>query len=136
LDKFGPRIMFALFLLISATSVFLFVFATSPFALLFGGATVGFFVNGMFPGYGAIVSQLYPARIHSIANNAVLNVGRAIGGFSSLVIGFLLDYSSLLVVMGFLSLLYLCSFIVMMSIPGLKKSVYRTTPVHATSKTP
>ena len=126
LDKFGPRIIFALFLLIAAASVFLFVYANSQLTLLFGGAFVGFFVNGMFPGYGAVVSRLYPARIHSIANNAVLNVGRAIGGFSSIVIGFLMDNYSLLIVMGFLSVLYLTSFIVMMTIPGLKKNAYMT----------
>ena len=126
LDKFGPRNIFALFLLIAAASVFLFVYANSQLTLLFGGAFVGFFVNGMFPGYGAVVSQLYPPRIHSIANNAVLNVGRAIGGFSSLVIGFLMDNYSLLIVMGFLSVLYLTSFIVMMTIPGLKKDSYMT----------
>ena len=131
LDKFGPRIIFALFLLIAAASVFLFVYANSQLTLLFGGAFVGFFVNGMFPGYGAVVSQLYPARIHSIANNAVLNVGRAIGGFSSIVIGFLMDNYSLLIVMGFLSVLYLTSFIVMMTIPGLKKNAYMTVRAKA-----
>ncbi|MFL2100664.1 MFS transporter [Desemzia sp. FAM 23989] len=131
LDKFGPRIIFALFLLVAAASVFLFVYANSQLTLLFGGAFVGFFVNGMFPGYGAVVSQLYPARIHSIANNAVLNVGRAIGGFSSLVIGFLMDNYNLLIVMGFLSVLYLTSFVVMMTIPGLKKNAYMTVRAKA-----
>lgn len=134
LDKFGPRNIFAVFLLISAASVFLFVYANSQLTLLFGGAFVGFFVNGMFPGYGAIVSQLYPARIHSIANNAVLNVGRAIGGFSSLVIGFLMDNYSLVIVMGFLSVLYLASFTIMLTIPGLKPEAYKsiaTKPVKA-----
>ncbi|WP_028273726.1 MFS transporter [Atopococcus tabaci] len=126
LDKFGPRNVFAVFLLVSAASVFLFVYAGSQLTLLFGGAFVGFFVNGMFPGYGAIVSQLYPSRIHSIANNAVLNVGRAVGGFSSLAIGFLMDHYNLFVVMGFLSVLYLTSFVVMLTIPGLKNESYKT----------
>lgn len=125
LDKFGPRNIFAIFLLVSSVSVFLFVYANSQLALLLGGAFVGFFVNGMFPGYGAIVSRLYPSRIHSIANNAVLNVGRAIGGFSSMVIGFLMDNYNLFVVMAFLSVLYLCSFVVMMTVPGLKNQAYK-----------
>lgn len=125
LDKFGPRNIFAIFLLVSSISVFLFVYANSQLALLLGGAFVGFFVNGMFPGYGAIVSRLYPSRIHSIANNAVLNVGRAIGGFSSMVIGFLMDNYNLFVVMAFLSVLYLCSFVVMMTVPGLKNQAYK-----------
>lgn len=125
LDKFGPRNIFAIFLLVSSVSVFLFVYANSQLTLLLGGAFVGFFVNGMFPGYGAIVTRLYPSRIHSIANNAVLNVGRAIGGFSSMVIGFLMDNYNLFVVMAFLSVLYLCSFVVMMTVPGLKNQAYK-----------
>lgn len=126
LDQFGPRRIFAIFLLVSAASVFLFVYINSQWALLFGGAFVGFFVNGMFPGYGAVVSQLYPSRIHSIANNAVLNVGRAVGGFSSVVIGFLMDHYSLFAVMAFLSILYLTSFVVMLTIPGIRTTAYRT----------
>lgn len=131
LDKFGPRLIFAIFLIASAASVFLFVFASNQWTLLLGGAFVGFFVNGMFPGYGAVVSLLYPSRIHSIANNAILNVGRAVGGFSSLVIGFLMDHYSLFIVMSFLSALYLISFVVMTSISGLKTKSYmevRTQP--------
>ncbi|MCT7792271.1 MAG: MFS transporter, partial [Lactobacillus iners] len=49
------------------------------------------------------------------------NVGRAIGGFSSVVIGILMNYYNLMVVMGFLSALYLLSFIIMVSLPGLKE---------------
>lgn len=132
LDKFGPRGIFTIFLIVSAASVFLFVYADSQLTLLFGGAFVGFFVNGMFPGYGVVVSQLYPSRIHSIANNAVLNVGRAVGGFSSLAIGFLMDHYSLLVVMGSLSILYLSSLVIMLTIPGLKKNAYPAVRTNAT----
>ena len=31
-----------------------------PTALLVGGAVMGFFVNGMLGGYGALISELYP----------------------------------------------------------------------------
>ena len=54
------------------------------------------------------------------ANNIIVNVGRAIGGFSSVVIGILMDRYNLGVVMGFLSALYIISFIVMITLPGLK----------------
>ena len=50
-----------------------------------------------------------------------MNVGRAIGGFSSVVIGLLMDHYSLGVTMGFLSALYILSFIVMSSLPGMRK---------------
>ncbi|MCT7793631.1 MAG: MFS transporter, partial [Lactobacillus iners] len=39
----------------------------------------------------------------------------------SVVIGILMDYYNLMVVMGFLSALYLLSFIIMISLPGLKE---------------
>lgn len=124
LDKLGPRLAYGIFLLMSAASVYLFQFAHNSVSMIIGGAIVGFFVNGMFSGYGAMTSRLYPGRIHSIANNVILNVGRAIGGFSSVIIGIILDNSSVAMVMIFLASLYLISFLAMMTIPGIKKENY------------
>lgn len=124
LDTLGARLAYSVFLLASAASVFIFVYASNQWTMLIGGAIVGFFANGMFAGYGAIVSRLYPTSIRSTANNVIINTGRAVGGFSSVVIGFLLDQYSLLVVMGFLSILYLISFLIMLSVSGLKRENY------------
>ena len=124
-DQYGPRFSFGVFLLASAVSVFVFPLATSPFMLLILGAVVGFFSNGMFGGYGAIVSLLYPTHVRSLANNLVINVGRAIGGFSSVAIGFLLDRYSLSVVMTCLSTMYLVSFVIMISLTDLKKQNFK-----------
>lgn len=125
LDKLGPRLAYGIFLLMSAASVFLFQFANSAATMLVGGMIVGFFVNGMFSGYGAMTSRLYAGRIHSIANNVILNVGRAVGGFSSVIIGMILDHYSTGMVMVFLASLYLVSFIVMLTIPNLQKDRYQ-----------
>lgn len=124
LDKLGPRLAYGIFLLMSAASVYLFQFANSALTMIIGGMIVGFFVNGMFSGYGAMTSRLYSGRIHSIANNVILNVGRAIGGFSSVIIGKILDSSSVSMVMLFLASLYLISFVTMLSIPYLQKGRY------------
>jgi hypothetical protein len=78
----------------------------------------------MYGGYGAIISFLYPTEIRATANNFIMNVGRAIGGFSSVVIGFLMDQYNLTVVVMFLSVIYLISLVIMLNIPGLKK--YKT----------
>lgn len=121
LDKMGPRWAFGLFLTASAVIVYAVTLARSAAVLVVIGAIVGFCSNGMFGGYGAVISQLYPARIRSTANNVIMNVGRAIGGFSSVVIGLLMDHYSLTVVMGFLSTLYIISLVVMFSLPGLRK---------------
>lgn len=124
LDKFGPRLAYGVFLISSMLSVYLFTYVNSMWSLLIGGAIMGFFVNGMFAGYGAVVSRLYPHRIRTIANNVILNVGRAVGGFSSVIIGFILDHAGVSQVMLFLGGLYLVSFLVMLSIPNLKSKRY------------
>lgn len=124
LDKWGPRLSYSLFLLSSMFCVYLFQFANSQWSMIIGGAIVGFFVNGMFAGYGAIITRLYPRHIHSTANNVILNVGRAIGGFSSVAIGIILDASNTSVVMIFLSSLYFISFLAMLSISNLKSENY------------
>ncbi|MBU3828006.1 MAG: MFS transporter [Candidatus Lactobacillus pullistercoris] len=120
-DKFGPRRAFAIFLIGSAVMVYTLSLAKNMETLLLIGAVVGFFSNGMFGGYGAVISRLYPTEVRSSANNIIVNVGRAIGGFSSVVIGILMDHYTLAVVMGFLSALYIISFAVMISLPGLRE---------------
>ncbi len=126
LDKFGPRLAYGVFLISSMLSVYFFTYVNSMATLLIGGAIMGFFVNGMFSGYGAIVSRLYPHRIRTIANNTILNVGRAIGGFSSVIIGFILDNAGVTQVMLFIASLYIISFLAMMSIQNLQTKRYVT----------
>jgi MFS family permease len=124
LDKFGPRLAYGIFLISSMLAVYFFTYVNSMASLLIGGAIMGFFVNGMFSGYGAICTRLYPHRIRTIANNTILNVGRAIGGFSSVIIGFILDNAGVTQVMLFIAGLYLISFIAMMSISNLRSKRY------------
>lgn len=88
-------------------------------------AIVGFFVNGMFAGYGAMITRLYPHHIRSTANNLILNVGRAVGGFSSVIIGSILDAYGVSMVMLFLSLLYLISFVALWTIKNVKAERYQ-----------
>ncbi|WEV43266.1 MFS transporter [Lactobacillus sp. ESL0684] len=126
-DHFGPRRAFSIFLIGSAIMVYTLSLATDMITLLLIGAIVGFFSNGMFGGYGAVISCLYPTEIRSSANNIIVNVGRAIGGFSSVIIGMLMDHYNLTVVMGFLSSLYIISLLIMVSLPGLKEIANKQT---------
>ena len=121
MDNFGPRWAFGIFLLGSASVMFTILMVKSAVALILAGSLIGFFSNGMFGGYGAVISRLYPTEIRSTANSIIMNVGRAIGGFSSVVIGLLMDHYSLAVTMGCLSALYLLSFLVMQALPGMRK---------------
>lgn len=121
MDNFGPRWAFGIFLLGSASVMFTILIVKSAVALILAGSLIGFFSNGMFGGYGAVISRLYPTEIRSTANSIIMNVGRAIGGFSSVVIGLLMDHYSLAVTMGCLSALYILSFLVMQALPGMRK---------------
>lgn len=126
-DRFGPRLSYSIFLLGSAALVYTFSFVQSYTELLIVGFIIGFFSNGMFAGYGALVNIIYPSNVSSSANNLIINTGRAVGGFSSVIIGALLDlYGSVFVVMGFLSMLYLISFCIMLSLKELKSSNFNT----------
>ncbi|WP_188455699.1 MFS transporter [Virgibacillus oceani] len=116
LDRLGAKVSYGIFLIASAASVFLYVFAQSAVTILIGGAIVGFFANGMNAGYGALISSFYPTVARSTANNLIFNTGRALGGLSPIVIGFLLDNYSITAAMAFLSILYLISFIIIMTL--------------------
>lgn len=124
-DSIGPRLAYSIFLILSAIMVYLFTFASTSWQMLVGGAIVGFFVNGMFAGYGAVITRLYPSHISATANNVILNVGRAVGGFSSVIIGWILQHGTPTHVMLFLASLYMISLFAMLSIPNLKQENYQ-----------
>jgi len=116
MDRFGAKRAFGFFLLASACAVFLYSYATGSIAILIGGAIVGFFSNGMFAGYGALISSFYPVQIRSTATNTIFNFGRAIGGFSPIFVGYILQSYDMTVVMIYLAALYCISFIVMLTL--------------------
>ncbi|GIN74709.1 MFS transporter [Bacillus sp. J14TS2] len=116
MDRLGAKRSFGIFLLASASAVFLYSFATGSAGVLIGGAIVGFFSNGMFAGYGALISHYYPVHIRSTATNTIFNFGRALGGFSPILVGHLLQNYSMMTAMVYLAALYIVSFIVMLSL--------------------
>lgn len=124
LDKFGPKVAFGLFLIASSLAVYVLTIPTTLASLTLVGAVVGYFSNGMFTGYGAVVSRLYPPEVRATANNVIMNTGRCIGGFSSIVIGFILAHYSIMTVMLFISVLYILSFLAMMTVKNLRAGVY------------
>jgi hypothetical protein len=48
---------------------------------------MGFFVNGMLGGYGALMSELFPTAARATAQNVLFNIGRGVGGFGPVVVG-------------------------------------------------
>jgi len=86
-DRMGRKPAFLTYMLGAAIMVVLYSKLTDPIYLLVAGAVMGFFVNGMLGGYGALISELFPTSARATAQNVLFNVGRAIGGFGPVVVG-------------------------------------------------
>jgi hypothetical protein len=70
----------------------------------------------MFAGYGALISKYYSVEIRSTATNTIFNFGRALGGLSPILVGYILQHANVTVAMTYLALLYCISFIAMVSL--------------------
>ncbi|KKI90400.1 MFS transporter [Bacillus sp. SA1-12] len=121
IDRFGAKRSYGIFLLASASAVFLYSFAEGSVGVLIGGAIVGFFSNGMFAGYGALISSFYPVQVRSTATNTIFNFGRAVGGLSPILVGYILQSYDMTIAMTYLAALYCLSFIVMLSLKEKKE---------------
>src|SRR5271156_1596116 len=106
-DRIGRRPAFFGYMLGSAIMVVIYSRLTDPIALLVAGAVMGFFVNGMLGGYGALISELYPTSARATAQNVLFNVGRAIGGFGPVVVGYIAAMYSFEFAIALLAALYI-----------------------------
>ena len=112
-DRVGRRPAFFGYMLGSAIMVVLYSRLTDPFALLVAGAVMGFFVNGMLGGYGALISELYPTVARATAQNVLFNIGRAVGGFGPVVVGLVAAAYSFEAAIGMLAALYVLDILAM-----------------------
>jgi MFS family permease len=110
-DRYGRRPLFWAFQAGAAISVIAYSQLTTPLALLIGGAIMGFFVNGMLGGYGALMAELYPTEARATAQNVIWNLARVVGGFGPLIIGALSGTFSFSTVIALLSILYVLDMI-------------------------
>jgi MFS family permease len=86
-DRVGRRPAFFGYMAGAAIMVVVYSRLTDPLQLLVAGAVMGFFVNGMLGGYGALMSELFPTAARATAQNMLFNIGRAVGGFGPLAVG-------------------------------------------------
>ncbi len=75
---------------------------------------MGFFVNGMLGGYGALMSELYPTEARATAQNVLFNIGRAVGGFGPLVIGAVAGTLGFATAIALLALIYLLDIVALL----------------------
>lgn len=108
-DKFGRRPAYIVFLLVSALSIWFYFQQTDMIVLILFGSVIGFFVNGMMGGYGALLAEHYPTDARSSAENIIFNVGRGIAGVSQVLIAYLATVYSISYALALLSAAYLLS---------------------------
>ena len=108
-DKFGRRPSYIIFLLISAISIWFYFQQTDMIILIIFGSAIGFFVNGMMGGYGALLAEHYPTDARSSAENIIFNVGRGIAGISQVLIAYFATVYSISYALALLSATYLLS---------------------------
>jgi len=112
-DRIGRRPAFCAYMLGSAVMVVVYSRLTDPYSLLVGGAVMGFFVNGMIGGYGALMSELFPTAARATAQNVLFNIGRAVGGFGPLVVGIVAATHGFEVAIAMLAALYMLDILAM-----------------------
>ncbi|MEJ0071622.1 MAG: MFS transporter [Pseudomonadota bacterium] len=110
-DRIGRRPAFLGYMLGAAVMVVVYSRLIDPVALLVAGAVMGFFVNGMLGGYGALMSELYPTRARATAQNVLFNIGRAIGGLGPVVVGAIAAVAGFDFAIALLALLYVVDMI-------------------------
>lgn len=108
-DRIGRRPAYLIFLFASAIIVWIYFQQSSMSMLLALGGILGFFVNGMMGGYGALLAEHYPTAARSSAENIIFNIGRAVAGFAPFIIGYISLNHSLSFALSLISGIYLLS---------------------------
>jgi benzoate transport len=112
-DRIGRRPAFFSYMLGAAVMVLIYSRLTDPYQLLVVGAIMGFFVNGMLGGYGALISELFPTAARATAQNVLFNIGRGVGGFGPVVVGAIAAAYSFETAIAGLAALYLLDILAM-----------------------
>jgi MFS family permease len=86
-DRIGRKPVFISFQIAAAVMVFVYSEVTRPHTLLWVGAIMGFAINGMQGGIGALLSEAYPTAARATAQNVLFNMGRATGAPGPLIVG-------------------------------------------------
>jgi benzoate transport len=113
-DRFGRRPAFFGYMLGAAIMVVVYSQLVDSTALLIGGAVMGFFVNGMLGGYGALMSELYPTAARATAQNVFFNIGRAVAGFGPLAVGVVSASYGFQTAIALLALLYVVDIVALL----------------------
>ena len=112
-DRIGRRPAFFSYMFGAAIMVLIYSRLNDPIQLLMAGALMGFFVNGMLGGYGALISELFPTSARATAQNVLFNIGRGVGGFGPVVVGAIASAYSFETAIAMLAALYMLDILAM-----------------------
>jgi MFS family permease len=112
-DRIGRRPAFFSYMAGAAVMVLIYSRLTDPYQWLVVGAIMGFFVNGMLGGYGALISELFPTAARATAQNVLFNIGRGVGGFGPVVVGAIAAAYSFETAIALLATLYVLDILAM-----------------------
>ncbi|WEG12431.1 MFS transporter [Pullulanibacillus sp. KACC 23026] len=114
-DKIGRKKTFALYYICGTIYcvIYFFVFNDQTL-LLWGSALLGFFVNGMMGGIGAVLAENFPAEARSTAENFIFGTGRGLAGFGPVIIGLVATGGSLYGALSLIFLIYPIGLIIML----------------------
>ncbi|GAA3228972.1 MFS transporter [Nonomuraea helvata] len=119
-DRIGRRPVFWAYQLGAVVSVIVYSQLTGSTALLAGGAIMGFFVNGMLGGLGALMAETYGTEIRASAENVLFNIGRAVGGLAPVTIAYVSTSHGFPIAIAGLAALYVLDMVAMTLIPERK----------------
>ncbi len=87
-DALGRRTTFIAFAICSALMVPIYLAGvTQSWQLLPAGFFLGYFVSGIFSGFGPFLSELYPTAVRASGQGFCYNVGRGIAGAAPYLVG-------------------------------------------------
>lgn len=87
-DAIGRRYTFVLFAVCSAIMAPAYLyFLTATWELYIAGPLLGYFASGIFSGFGAFLSELFPGRVRGAAQGFCYNTGRGVAGLGPALIG-------------------------------------------------
>lgn len=113
-DRIGRKKTFSIYYIGGTIFCILYFFVFKDEAmLLWGSALLGFFVNGMMGGFGAVLAEAYPAEARSTAENFIFGTGRGLAGFGPAIIGAMSVGGNIMGAMSLVFLIYPIGLLVM-----------------------
>jgi MFS family permease len=103
-DQIGRRYCFILFAVSAGVLVITYTqIPVTDSMMLLLGFPLGFFMNGIFSGMGACLSELFPGRVRGSGQGFCYNFGRAVGAICPAVIGYMSTTMPLGIAIGYLA---------------------------------